>query len=202
MWPHTKLNENPSCCIWDGYQRVWEQVWTYPKTGHRTRTQWVTILLRGGGSWRASLLRALQVWRGPWGSDPLSPEGCTFQVRNNSLLPVSLLGRPWNQDVPIIPESPCGLSHSHDILFIPLVDCSVRMTLDQTAVLVDGTLSRFSLRGDSSFFLTSQMSPLIFYHPSISMASKKNRTLTNKCVLSPFLFLNTNSGQVTEEVLS
>ena len=28
-----------------------------------------------------------------------------------------------------LPESPCGLSHSHDILFIPLLDSSIRMTL-------------------------------------------------------------------------
>lgn len=180
MWPHTKLNENPSCCIWDGYQGVWEQVWTYPNTDHRTRIQWVTTFLRGGGSWRASLLRALQVWRGHTQcSDPLSPEGCTFQVPTNSLLPVPLLGRPWNQAVLIIPDSPCGLSHSHDILFTPLVDSSIRMTLDQTVVLVDGTLSHFSFGGDFSFSSTSQMSSLTFHHPSISMASKKNSTLTN-----------------------
>lgn len=49
MWPHTKLNENPSCCIQDRYQVVWEQAWTYPKTDHRTSSQRVTTLLRGGG---------------------------------------------------------------------------------------------------------------------------------------------------------
>lgn len=46
MWSHTKLKP---FLLYSGYQVVWEQVWTYPKTDHRTSSQRVTTLLRGGG---------------------------------------------------------------------------------------------------------------------------------------------------------
>lgn len=84
--------------------------------------------LRGqvAGIRRVSPLRALQeVWRGSLHSDELSPEDHTIlfpELLHSGLSPRSLV-RPGHSY-----QSPCSLSHSHNILFIPLLDLSVRIT--------------------------------------------------------------------------
>lgn len=78
------------------------------------------------GVQRVPLLRALQeVWRGSPRFDALSPE-------DHTILFAELLHSGLSPRSPVRPghsyQSPCSLSHSRNILYIPLLDLSVRIT--------------------------------------------------------------------------
>lgn len=98
---------------------VWEQVWSYPKTDHGTSHQRITtcvyVCVRG----RCLKVLPTQGLSGLEGT----PGALTHGLQKSAQSQVTGEVRT------LLPESPCGLNHSHNILFIPLLDSSIRMTL-------------------------------------------------------------------------